>query len=638
MPRRLVAIASLLLALIAPALAQSPYPPGPPPPVPALPDSARQTSYTISGTTCACSVGFQLYGTSTDYQSWVEVFLNGVQVAYNDPTYGWAITSPSGSLSVIPRPITDAVLTFNNAQTGTVVIVGAERPRRAATFSENQGVPARALNQALNDLYAIERETWDKTNDLNGRGFFFAPGNQTGPMPAPSVCVNAFLGFDGTGLNPLCEQVVSAGSLATPGSTTNGDVATWAGTNGKQLGDSGFLASSLLSGPGSSVSGDFACWNGTTAKLLKDCGGAVNSQSGNYTIGTPDCNGMVIETGALQTLTVPSASTFPNNCFIIVKNGNTGNAQKITGPGLPADLDVNPSGWCGGSGTNCLAPYAAFAIKNNGGTWETIINPGRYRQSGSVVGMWADPAGNNSNDCLTPSTACTPQQAINIACYYVDWAGTQPGVFFNSGTYTVSSLGLQDHCLGTNKILLEGNPNSPGTPGATLQGSGNLLVFRDHGILIPQDFFLQASSGNSATGLYCQQGGVADVSNVTFGNLGSGGVGASAANGCLALNLNAGITFAGGGGSNASSFLFSDSLGVITWNANIAVSGTWTTSQTCLAQNGGLIKNTGSFTMSGGTVTGSTDKETTAGGLVGMGSNTCVGNSTTGATSPGYKN
>ena len=96
--RRLL-IAALLALGLSPAFAQAP------PVVPALPDTPRLTSYTIAGTSCACAVNFALYGNANlaDYQDWVEVFLNGVQVAYNDPTYGWTITSPTGALASIAQ-------------------------------------------------------------------------------------------------------------------------------------------------------------------------------------------------------------------------------------------------------------------------------------------------------------------------------------------------------------------------------------------------------------------------------------------------------------------------------------------------------------------------------------------------------
>jgi len=175
-----------------------------PPPVPALPDIERRTSYSVTSSTCACSVGFALYGDSTDYQNWVEVYLNGARISYNDPLKGWAITSPTGSLATIPRPVTDAVLTFSNVQTGTVQIVGARRPRRTILFQENRGVAARDLNQGVNDIFAQNRETWDKINDVTGRALLSQPGNTVGPLPAPAACAANYLGFDATGLNPIC--------------------------------------------------------------------------------------------------------------------------------------------------------------------------------------------------------------------------------------------------------------------------------------------------------------------------------------------------------------------------------------------------------------------------------------------------
>jgi hypothetical protein len=184
--------------MLTPALAQAP------PPVPALPDTERRTAYTISASTCRCSVGFALYGDGTDYQNWVEVFINGVAVGFNDPSSGWVISSSTGPLGSIPRPISDAVLTFNNAQTGTVQIVGARHPRRLTQFDESRGVAARDINQAITDIVAQNREAWDKINDVTGRALLSQPGNTLGPLPAPAACANMVIGFDATGLNPVC--------------------------------------------------------------------------------------------------------------------------------------------------------------------------------------------------------------------------------------------------------------------------------------------------------------------------------------------------------------------------------------------------------------------------------------------------
>lgn len=233
MPAMRQIIAGLLLALgITAAAAQAP------PPVPALPDTERRTSYVISGSTCACSVGFQLYGDSTDVANWLQVWVNGVQIAQPG---NWTITSPTGPLATIPRPITDAVLTFTVAQTGTVQIVGARRPRRLSQFSENRGVAARDLNQVVTDVVAENREQWDALI----RTITAPPGDPAIPLLLPSSTTRAskLLGFDANG----------SPAVFTPGVGGGGNVV----------------------GPASSTNNDLACFNGTTGLVIKDCGTAL---------------------------------------------------------------------------------------------------------------------------------------------------------------------------------------------------------------------------------------------------------------------------------------------------------------------------------------------------------------------------
>jgi hypothetical protein len=157
-------------------------------------------------------VGFALYGDSTDFSNWVEVFVNGVQATYNDPVVGWTITSPTGPLASIPRPVTDGVLTFNLAQTGTIQIVGARRPRRVSQFQEGAGVPARNLNQVLTDIVAMLREDWDKINDVTGRGVFAPPGETMKTLPPAANRANMAATFDGNG-NLVPTVPITSGSL-----------------------------------------------------------------------------------------------------------------------------------------------------------------------------------------------------------------------------------------------------------------------------------------------------------------------------------------------------------------------------------------------------------------------------------------
>ena len=179
-----------------------------PPPVPALPDSPRITGYSLSGSTCNCSVGFAIYGDGTDVDNWLDVFVNGVSVLSTDPAHGWSLSSATGALGAIPRPITNAVLNFALPQTGTVTIAGARRPRRLTQFQENRGVTARDLNQAMTDQVAMLREAWDiKDSTVRGQ-----PGDMLKLLPSASGRAGQFLAFDASG-QPIVQPPTSAGGI-----------------------------------------------------------------------------------------------------------------------------------------------------------------------------------------------------------------------------------------------------------------------------------------------------------------------------------------------------------------------------------------------------------------------------------------
>lgn len=176
------------------------------PPVPALPDAARLTTYAPVASAGPFAVGFALYGDSTDYTNWIQVFLDGVQ-----QTSGWTLSSPSGSLSTLARPITDAQITFTAPITGALEIVGAQRPRRLAQNDENRGVTARDWNQAYTALVAMERELWDLRSRLP-----LIPPDATSPLlPAKAARALQGLGFDANGnfiaMSQAPAGVISAG-------------------------------------------------------------------------------------------------------------------------------------------------------------------------------------------------------------------------------------------------------------------------------------------------------------------------------------------------------------------------------------------------------------------------------------------
>lgn len=204
-------LALALMAGLGPVFAQAPAP------VPALPDTERRTSYSISASVCGCAIGFQLYGDSTDVANWLRVFVNGVELTQSG---NWSITSPSGQVASLARPISDAVLTFTAAQTGTVQIVGAQRPRRLTEVSENRGVAARDFNQFANTVTAELRELWDRFT----RTPQVPPGEITPTLPPLASRANMGVCFDTNGYLAPCVSVPS-------GSFTAGSNITFTGTN-----------------------------------------------------------------------------------------------------------------------------------------------------------------------------------------------------------------------------------------------------------------------------------------------------------------------------------------------------------------------------------------------------------------------
>ncbi len=86
--------------------------------------TVRLTSYTANNETGPFDVGLPLFKKGANYRRWLEVWLDGKLLR---PVTDWTLSSPSGPLDAIPRPIRDAQITFTTPRTGAVQIV-VDRP------------------------------------------------------------------------------------------------------------------------------------------------------------------------------------------------------------------------------------------------------------------------------------------------------------------------------------------------------------------------------------------------------------------------------------------------------------------------------------------------------------------------------
>jgi hypothetical protein len=567
-PRKFLSGLFLFAALIgpiAPAFAAAP------PAVPSLPDTERRTAYSITGTTCICAVNFAIYGDSTDVDEWIQVWVGGVRYLSTDATFGWSLSSATGPLATIPRPITDAVLTFNNVQTGTVQIVGARRPRRTSQFLENRGVAARDLNQALTDIISENRELWDKTSDLSGRGLFFAPGNTTGPMPSPSACANGILGFDATGLNPKCTVGAGTGTVTGPASSTVGHVALWNNNGGTLLSDGS--PTITINGTGCTLGGSCSVAGALTVGVSTISGGTPNGlffdSSGVLGNLATTNNGVLVTSGS----GVPSISaTLPSG--ITLPSPTVTGAFTATGLVTNADL-ANSAVTVGGAactlgGSNCQPAITAGTTTIASGANNALL----VESSGKV----AVTAPGFGNTAVISANAASPSANGLVQIIGVD-AGF-PLVDIDSYTSGSSSGGL------LNFRTASGTGASPSAvPSSTQLGA---IEFNGYGTAFGSGAEIYADATQNWTGS-------AHGTNLTFATTPSGSTSITAA---LILGQDQSATFEGG----------ITAASLATPSSNIAGS-------ICATAGGVLLYQVGTNCIVGGAVTiGST---TVSGGSAG---------------------
>ena len=400
------------------------------------------------------------------------MYVGGVRYPSTDSNHGWTITSATGQLTTIPRPIIDAVLTFNQAQTGTVIIVGAQRPRRLSEFTESAGVPARAHNQTYNTIVAMLRENWDKTNDVTGRAILTQPGNTMGLLPLPSACAGSYLNFGANGLTPTC-------LVGVPGT---GDVV----------------------GPSSSTIGDLAIWNNATGTLLADgpipWSGVAPASFNMYTA-------IVNFTGSISGTTMTVTA---------VTQGTLAAGQTVFFPGAGQTVP-----------NTTTSPAATTIVQQLTGTTGGI---GTYQVSVSqTLSSGTMAAGLESGNCLTTGAACTLRYACTQRQALTSFLSGHPFINQAHGTYAQTDANnalctVQGNAGGSSGALASvfGDQSNPTAVAWSIPNNsiGMNVIDKGEGTV----HYVDIKGGNNAIGIEAGQDTVADWGGVTWDTWGSNGV------------------------------------------------------------------------------------------------------------------
>lgn len=316
-------------------------------PIPAEPDTERRTRYTgVSASTGPFNVGFDLYGDSTDYAQWVEVWVNSVKVTQSG---NWTLDSPSGSLGTLARPITDARITFIAAQTGTIDIVGARRPRRTTQFTENRGVTARDQNQVITDLVMTIRERWDKDTRLVQT----PPGDTIGGLPVAASRANLCFGFDGSGNPTMLPDPTGSATAAAASATAAAASASSASSSATSASSSASSASTSASGASTSATSAAASATTAAAQAAMLSGTSTTSlaiATGSKTFTTQASKSFAVGTWLLITSDADTTNYMHGQVTAYSGTTLTVNVTNIGGSGTKTDWTIAVSGTRGAAG------------------------------------------------------------------------------------------------------------------------------------------------------------------------------------------------------------------------------------------------------------------------------------------------
>jgi hypothetical protein len=522
--RLIVALA--LLAGIAPAFAQAP------PPVPALPDTERRTSFSLNAQTGPFSVGFALYGDSTDYAEWLQVWLctsaTLTPCSQLTAVTQWTLSSPTGPLATIPRPITDATITLTSAQTGTLQIVGARRPRRTSQFAENRGVAARDINQYVTDLTAQNREDWD----LGRRMIQAQPGEVLSVMQPASTRAGGILCWDATGLIP---QTCAAGSSGTanvvgPNVSVVGHIATFGNTLGTILTDGGLVGAGNLIGPSPSAStvNHAAAFKDSGGINIIDSGLTLTPSTGTFTLTNAKTltvtNSLTLSGTDSTTMTFPStsatiartdaANTFTGHQTIegVTSTGATGTGNLVfaTAPTLgltTVSSLIMSSGLISPSSDSTTAlqitnaasvrivdidtSNARVGINKTPGSFDLDVN-GNINTGGTLTFLTLDPSSLGSS--TTTVTGLSTQNTIVAGADYVPYFSSTDGKIRKATVASIASANTSG-VSALNGLTGSLSVAASGASNVAASGSTVTVATPDH--YVPQNCTLAASVGSN---------------------------------------------------------------------------------------------------------------------------------------------
>jgi hypothetical protein len=343
----------------------------------------------------------------------------------------------------------------------------------------------------------------------------------------------------------------------------------------------------------------------------------------NTTIAAKYCGGTVLAgTGSTGqfTLTLPAVTGFPSDCSVLIKNGDSTNGKILSG--FPSDLYA------------MLWPKQSVGVKIVNGTWQTFYNPGPWTPTANVAQFYASPTGSDSNDCLTPGTACTFRGACSIRSTPATFFATSAQIALADGTYSAVDANnnlctINGNSGGSSSQLtsIQGNSVTPTNVILAIPSGANGIVIEDGGEAGVNNLEITAVNG-SGPGIQCRQLAVCDYSNVYWGTWGNSGshlsitAGASSnmtgggetilANFIVHWNLTDGAHFTAGGTTHIPSAL--------TWsqfasagNSNLDISG-WSYSGSGAASSSGptfsgtgagYLSTPGAAACNGGTWPGS---------------------------------